>query len=654
VEGKAVWKASKAEIDNTRLSAFMRKLGFSDYDLFYKQSLMDIAWFWDEVVKDMKIDWFEPYHEILNLSKGIKWPSWFAGGRLNVTHNAVDKWMNHPSVGQRAAIVWEGEDGKVKKYSYRDLALWVNRVANGLREQGIEKGDRISLYLPMIPETVVAILAIAKIGAIFTPAFSGYGADAVAKRLDSAGAKMMITADGFYRRGKIVPMKEEADKAVNSVACVEKVVVVRRIGRDIPWTDNRDVDWSELEKDADFVSAESMKSDDPFMLIYTSGTTGRPKGIIHTHSGFPIKAAFDAGYGMDLKDGEVLFWLTDMGWMMGPFLVFGALLNAGTMLIYEGSPDYPEPGRLWKLAEDHGVTHMGVSPTLVRSLMKHGESWFKDRDLSRLRAFGSTGEPWNPEPWFWLFNQVGHGRIPIFNYSGGTEISGGILGNVFHKPIAPTGFNSPLPGMDADVYSAEGKPIRGGVGELVIKQPWVGMASGFWQEPERYEETYWSRWPDTWVHGDWAEIDEEGFWYITGRSDDTLNIAGKRLGPAEMESILVEHPIVVEAGIVGIPDELKGEAAVCFVVLRPGELPTPELSAELINLVGERLGKALKPKAIHFVDDLPKTRNAKIMRRVIRAAYLGVDPGDLSALENPDTVEAIRQMASNRVKSENS
>lgn len=642
---KAAWTPKQSELEKMRLYQWMKRLGYSDYDSFYEKTVQDIGWFWDQAVKEMDVAWYQPYEKVLDLSKGIKWPSWFVGGKLNVTYAGVDRWAEDPAVRDRNAVVWEGEDGEVTTYTYRELSERVNSVALGLRKQGIEKGDRIVLYMPMIPETVVAMMAIAKIGAIFTPAFSGYGADAVGKRLNAAGAKMMITADGFYRRGKPIQMKEQADKAVDLASCVEKVVVVRRLGNEIEWTDDLNIDWSDLEVDGGFFSAEEMKSDDPFMLIYTSGTTGRPKGIVHTHSGFPIKAAFDAGFCMDLHAEDVLFWITDMGWMMGPFLVYGALLNAATMVMYEGSPDYPNPDRLWKLVEDHKVSHLGISPTLIRALMKHEESWFENRNLSSLRQIGSTGEPWNPEPWMWLFEKVGKSRVPIFNYSGGTEISGGILGNVPLKPIAPVGFNAALPGMDADVYDSDGKPVREQVGELVIRQPWVGMANGFWQEPERYEKTYWSRWEDTWVHGDWVEIDEEGYWYITGRSDDTLKIAGKRLGPADVESILVEHAAVIESATVGVPDEMKGEAAVCFVVLNPKAEATEQLKAELISHVAERLGKALKPKAVYFVEDLPKTRNAKVMRRVIRSAYLGEEPGDLSALENPEAVEAVRQAA---------
>lgn len=345
---------------------------------------------------------------------------------------------------------------------------------------------------------------------------------------------------------------------------------------------------------------------------------------------------------MNVKAGDLLFWMTDMGWMMGPWMVFGALMNGATMLLFEGTPDYPEPDRLWKLVETHGVTHLGVSPTAIRALMKYGESWVQRHDLSCLKVFGSTGEPWNPEPWQWLFAQVGQKRVPIWNYSGGTEISGGILAGNLMKPIAPCSFNGPMPGMDAEVLNSEGQPTRGEVGELVIRQPWVGMTSGFWKDPQRYEETYWNRWPDQWVHGDWVLAEDAGFWYITGRSDDTLKIAGKRLGPAELESVLVDHVGVLEAATIGVPDPDKGEVAICFVVLKPGFVPGEELKQDLMASVEKKIGKALRPREIHFVSDLPKTRNGKILRRAIKAAYTGKEAGDLSSLENPQAVEAVR------------
>lgn len=643
---KAVWHPTDALMKSTRLYRWMRELGFDDYDTFFQATVEDIRWFWGEAEKALGIQWFKRYEKVLDLSRGIQWPDWFVGGKLNGAYEAVDKWLGHPEYAARTAIVWEGEDGDVRSWTYRELSERVSLVAGGLQTQGVRKGDRLALYLPMIPETVVALLAAMKIGAVVVPCFSGFKGDAVAKRLASAQARFMITADGFYRRGKPIMLKEEADRACAIAGCVDKQIVVRRLNCDISWQPNKDIAWETLESSGQkMTTAAPMQSGDPFMIMYTSGTTGRPKGAVHTHSGFPIKAAFDAGFSMDVQHGDTMMWVTDMGWMMGPFLIFASLLNAATMVLYEGSPDYPGPDRVWVLVAKHRITHLGISPTLIRSLMPHGESIALRHDLSSLKGIGSTGEPWNPEPWHWLFEKVGKKRLPIFNYSGGTEISGGILGNVPLKPMAPISFNSPLPGMDADVYDESGQPVRGEVGELVIRQPWVGMTSGFWEEPERYEETYWSRWHDTWVHGDWAVRSEDGFWMITGRSDDTLNIAGKRIGPTEIESVLVDHPAVREAGVIGVPDDLKGEVAVCFVCLNPGHEPSETLRRALVQFVGDHLGKALRPQTAHFVTDLPKTRNQKIMRRAIRAAYLGNDPGDLSALDNPEAVEAIRQLA---------
>lgn len=653
-----VWHPTKESIGQTRLFQFMQKLGFDDYDSFFERSIEDIGWFWDAAQQDMGIVWEREYDQTIDLTRGIRWPRWFAGGRTNAASNALDRWLADPVTAARKALIWEGEDGATRCYTYSELAAEVHAAAGGLKRLGVQKGDRVAIYMPMLPETVIALLAIAKLGAISIPIYSGYRADAAAKRLQVAGCKAVITADGFYRRGKAILLKGEADKAADAAATVEHLVVVRRLGEAaVSLRQDLDVEWSELvRRDTASVLesavvpelAEPMESDEPLMLLYTSGTTGVPKGIVHSHTGFPIKAAFDAGYAMDVKPGDVMLWVTDMGWMMGPFLVYGTLLNGAAMVLYEGSPDYPGPDRVFTLVDKHQITHLGISPTLVRSIMKFGDTCYRDCSLSSLRVFGSTGEPWNDEPWLWLYEQVGKCRVPIVNYSGGTEISGGILGNVLLKPITPAGFNSPIPGMAADVYSSEGKSVRGEVGELVLKKPWLGMASGFWQDPARYEQTYWSRWPDTWVHGDWVAINETtGSWFITGRSDDTLNIAGKRLGPAELESVLTAHPLVVEAAAIGVPDDVKGEAAVCFVVVNmvaASRVVPVSLNEELLAMVADQLGKGFAPKAIHEVDALPKTRNAKVMRRAIRAAYLDLPLGDLISLENPEAVEAIRQL----------
>lgn len=643
------------QMNQMRLYQFMSKLGYEDYDTFYAKSIADIAWLWDEAVQDMHIPWMIPYHQILDVSHGMKWPNWFVGGQLNITQAAIDRWLEDELMSMQPAIIWENELAEQETYSYKQLADEIDRAAYGLQALGLMKGDRVAIYLPMLPETIIAMLAIARLGAIAIPIYSGYAASTIATRLNAAGAKLLITADGYYRKGKQILMKAEADAAALQCATIDHVIVIRRLPIDIPWDDHRDLNWSAIirhDQPVNSFKPEPMTSSDPLMLLYTSGTTGTPKGIIHTHSGFPIKAAFDAGYGMDVKQGDTLCWLTDMGWMMGPFMLYGALLNGATMVLYDGAPDYPQPDRLWKLVEQHHITHLGVSPTLIRVLMRLGDHWHKKHRLSTLRVIGSSGEPWNRDPWLWLYEQVGNQCIPIVNYSGGTEISGGILSNILLKPIAPIGFNSPLPGMDADVYNKSGESIDKGIGELVLKQPWVGMAAGFWNDTERYEQTYFSRFTDVWVHGDWVEKDDAGFWYIRGRSDDTLNIAGKRLGPAEMESALVEHTAVLEAATIGIPDDIKGEVAVCLVVITPSysaQQFTIELMNELLAFVESRLGKSLRPKSIHPIDQLPKTRNGKVVRRAIRAAYLDLDPGDISTLENPEILETIRALSSRKL-----
>jgi acetyl-CoA synthetase len=388
---------------------------------------------------------------------------------------------------------------------------------------------------------------------------------------------------------------------------------------------------------------EPTNAEDPLIILYTSGTTGKPKGIAHTHASFPIKAAQDMAFGTDVGKGTRISWITDIGWMMGPWLAYGALINGATICIYDGAPDYPAPDRMWEFCAKHKVEILGISPTLVRALATHGDDLPKKHDLSSLRAFASTGEPWNPAPWWWLFEKVGNSKLPIINYSGGTEISGGILMNNPLVPIKPCGFSAPCPGIDADILDDAGESVGANqVGELAIKKPWIGMARGFWQERERYLETYWSRFENIWVHGDWAMRDADGHWFILGRSDDTLKVAGKRVGPAEVESLLVAHPNVAEAAVIGVPDEMKGTAMVAFCVLK--DKATDNLEPELKNLVAKDMGKPLAPSKIHFVSALPKTRNAKVMRRVIRAAYLGEDAGDLSALENPQAVEEIREM----------
>jgi len=649
--GDIVWEPTPDYIEHANLTRFMRQHGIKDFSELMRRSTEEVAWFTDAVLKFLDIEFYEPYSQVVDLSEGIQFPNWCVGGKMNIVHNCVDKYQSS-EISEQLSVVWEGEEGETRSLTYRELYEQVNKVANALRSLGLGKGDAIGLYMPMTIEIVVAMLAIAKIGGIILPLFSGYGVSAIVSRLQDANAKALFASDGAFRRGRPVAMKPVADEAAEQVSTLKHMIVLKRTGQDVPMQAGRDYWWADLiDPQPAEAATEVTSAEDPIMVIYTSGTTGVPKGAVHTHCGFPVKGAQDMAFGTDVhpfdaaqgRQGDVIYWMTDMGWMMGPWLVFGALILGATLFIYDGAPDFPGPDRLWELVERHKITQLGVSPTLIRALIPHGEEPFKKHDLSSLRYFASTGEPWNPDPWMWLFETVGEGRRPIINYSGGTEISGGIvMGNPI-LPLKPCAFSAPCPGIAADVLDEDGQPLRNAVGELVIKSPWIGMTRGFWHDKQRYLDTYWSRWENVWVHGDFAAIDSDGLWYILGRSDDTLKIAGKRLGPAEVESILVRHPDVVEAAAIGVPHEVKGMALVVFVVLRPGLSPTEALRQKLQNMIVEEMGKPLAPKSILFVSDLPKTRNAKVMRRMIRSAYLGENPGDTSSLVNPEAVEEIKK-----------
>ena len=640
---EVVWRPTPEVVARARITRFMAGHGLPSLATLQRRSIEEPEWFWDAVARDLGLRWTTPYTRVLDLSAGIAWPRWFSGGRLNLAANCLDRHLDGPR-RDAPALIAEGEDGAVRTLTYAELAGEVARLAGALAAMGIGPGDTVGLFLPMCPEAAIALLAVARIGAVYVPCFSGFGAQAVASRLQGCAARLLITADGFTRRGQVVRMKETADAAVAASPSVEAVLVLRRLGGDVPWTPGRDRWWHEAMADAPGdAAALPVEADHPCLVIYTSGTTGKPKGTVLTHGGFALKVASDMAYLFDVGAGDRVFWLSDLGWLMGPWLITGSLLLGATAVLFDGTPDHPAPDRLWALAARHRVTVLGLSPTAVRGLMPHGADWVRRHDLSALRILGSTGEPWNPAPYRWYFDTVGGGRLPVINYTGGTEISGGILGCFPITPLKPCAFAGPIPGMAADVYGDDGRPLRGQVGELVVTRPWPGMTRGFWQDPRRYEETYWARWPEVWVHGDWAQVDADGFWFLQGRSDDTLKVAGKRLGPAEVESVLVGHPAVAEAAVVGVPHAVKGESVLGFVVLRAGHAPAETLRAELTDRVAEAVGKALRPERILFVRELPKTRSAKIMRRVIRATYLGQEPGDLSSLDNPGGVQAIAE-----------
>jgi acetyl-CoA synthetase len=636
-----VWRPDAAALDRSRLLAFCRAAGVADPDDLQARAAEDPGWYWDQAVRFLGLHFSTPYRETLDLSGGKPWARWFTGGGFNWTENALDRWID-AGRGEETALIWEGDDGATRTLTWNALAAETDRFAAALHGLGVGRGDRVGVFLPMLAETAIAMLALGRIGAIVLPMFSGFGAEAIASRLRDGEASLLICADGAMRRGQAIPMKATADEAVALAPTVERVVVLRRTGSEIPWTEGRDIWWHDAVAAAPaHFTPEPTAADDLSMVIYTSGTTGRPKGAQHVQSGFMIKAMHDLALCFDLGPGDTLFWLTDLGWMMGPWLIGGGLMNGAAILLFEGTPDWPRSDRLWQVIGDHGVTHAGMAPTAIRALMGKGAEWPRAHAMPSLRILGSTGETWNPDPWRWYFAEVGKGRCPVINYSGGTETGGGIVGCDTLHPQTPCAFTGPIPGMIADVVDERGLPVRGAVGELVVRQPWVGMTAGFWKDPERYLDAYWRRFDGMWVHGDWAEIDDDGFWFIRGRSDDTLKVAGKRIGPAEVESAAVAHAGVQEAAAIGVPHEIKGEGVVVFCVLRPGADPETCTPEAIRATIAHHLGAALRPERVHMVRDLPKTRNAKIMRRIIRAAYLGQPAGDTTALENPAAVAEI-------------
>lgn len=637
---EVAWTPSPERARATNTARFMELHGIHSYEELVARSAADPEWFWASVVDFIGLPFDEPYSYIRDTSRGHPWATWFPDGGFNMSRALVDRWAD--TEPDRLAIRSLKEPGQMRELSFGELRDEVGRAASALRAMGVTKGDAVAVYLPMSQEAVVALLAVARIGAIFIPVFSGYGADAVATRLENPRPKILICANGFERRGRLVEMKEVADRAIEIAGALEGVVVVDYIPRDpTPMLEGRDAWWHDVVPAAEPAAPSRTYSEDPVIIAYTSGTTGRPKGAVHVQAGLTIKLAQEGAFQLDVQRDDILMWSTDMGWIMGPWMVVAGLANGAAIATYDGAPNHPGPDRIWEVASQLELTILGVSPTLVRALQPHGAEQAHRHDLSRLKTFGSTGEPWNPDPWWWLFREVGRERVPIVNISGGTEVGACILSVNLLQGIKPTSLGKPALGVDADVYDEAGQPLREEVGELVIRGSWPGMTRGFWGEPERYIATYWSRYEDTWVHGDWASVDDDGFWYLHGRSDDTLNIAGKRVGPAEIESVVVALDEVIMAAAVGIPDEIKGESIALFLVPAPGIDPDDELTSQVFDAVDETMGRAFHPAIIRWVDDLPRTRSQKIMRRVVKAVALGNDPGDLTSLENPDSLDGL-------------
>jgi acetyl-CoA synthetase len=619
-----VWAPSEERFEQANVVRLWRALGCADYHELHRLSIEDPERFWPAVIDDLGLEFTSPWERVLDDSAGIEWAKWFVGGRLNVATNCLHRWAaRRPN---DVAAIFRGEDGERRERTYRELSDETVRLGEALVELGVRPGDRVAIYLPMCPEVAAASHACAHVGAVQVPIFSGFAAPAVRQRLEASEAKVVICASGSFRRGRWSSMRDVVDEATS--------------GLDVPvveW-DRRKAEWPEVVRGQPGELAPlEVDSEHPYLLTYTSGTTGQPKGVLHVHGGFLVSIARELAYQTDVDERDVVHFVTDMGWIMGPWTVVGAGAIGATIVFSEGAPDWPDD-RLWRTIEEERVTMLGVSPTLIRALIPKGEP---QADTSSLRTITTTGEPWNPDPYLWLHEHVGRGATPIVNLSGGTEVGACFLSVCVAYPIKPVSLGFPALGQDMDVFDAEGRSVRGALGELVCKRPSPGMTRGIWGDPERYLDTYWRRFPGVWTHGDWASVDEDGYWFLHGRSDDTLNIAGKRIGPAELESAAVSHPAIAEAAAVGVPHEVKGEVAWIFCVRTPGlDADEQDIAAKVADV----LGKAFKPERVVFVGSLPKTRSAKIVRRAVRAKALGKDPGDLSSLENPDSLDEIERV----------
>ncbi|MFB6160489.1 MAG: AMP-binding protein [Haloferacaceae archaeon] len=648
---------SRSFVESTNVHAFMETYDIDDYEELVARTTGEVAgeprsgvdWFWDEVVDYLGIEFDVPYDAVRDDAEGPQFTDWYPGGRLNVAHNVLDRHAARDSARRNAvACIWESEAGATREVTFYDLHRQANRVANALEARGVGRGDTVGIYMPMVPEVVATLYGCFKVGAVAVPIFSGFGVDATATRLADPECSVLVTADGFARRGDEVRLKATADEAVAATDCVEHVVVYDNLGSteaDLPWHEGRDEWWGDAVGTADDeYDTVSLPADAPAMLLYSSGTTGKPKGIVQTHAGVQVQTAKEIHFGFDRKPPDRFFWVSDIGWMMGPWTLVGNHTFGGTVFIYGGAPDYPEPDRLWAMIDRHDLTQFGVSPTAVRALREYGEEYVERHDLSSLRLLGSTGEPWDPESWRWFHEHVGGGDTPIINISGGTEICGCFLMPLPIQPLKPCTLGGPGLGMDVDIVNADGESVadRGERGFLVARDSCPSMTKSLWEGDERYLAEYWSTWEGLWDHGDWAQKDADGFWFLHGRADDALNVAGRKVGPAEVEGALTAHGSVTQAAAVGVPDDTTGTAVAAFVVLESGHEPSDDLRASLRDAVGEQLGKPFRPRDVRFVDELPKTQSGKVLRRVVAAVHAGDDPGDLSSIENPEALEEVR------------
>jgi acetyl-CoA synthetase len=640
-----LWTPPAELVERSNLSAFLRATGQPDYDAPAAKADADPAWLVEEVFKFCAVRFYRKPDNILDLERGEAWARWCVGGATNIVLNCIDKHRGS-AVWDKPFLIWEGEDKREQqRLSYSEFAAAVGRLASGLRKLGIGKGDVVAIYMPNLPEAFLAFFAILKIGAIVMPLFSGFGPDPIRSRLNHGEAKAVITTNGTWRRGVQAPLKSVLDEALETAPSVQHVIVADRDGLsiDTPMRAGRDHWWDEIAREgADLPTAE-MDAEDPAILLYTSGTTGEPKGCVWTHISFiGSMVTRDMIICGDFKPTDLFFFFSDMGWMVGAMCACIPSFAGGRLLVAEGAPDYPDTGRFWRLIAEHQVTYLGVSPTIVRGMMRHGEE-VERYDLSSLRMTASGGEAWTETPWQWFFENVCKSKIPIINISGGTEVGGCIFTGTPNHPMNPCSFSRPALGVGADIVDMAGNRVSDGeVGELVLRHTSIGLTKSLWKADQRYLDSYWNTIPGIWVHGDFAMRGKDGLYYILGRSDDTIKVSGKRVGPAELEGVLTATGKVAEAAVFSITHPVKGSAIVCACVPITGLQESRTLPEELSQALVHGMGASYRPERVLLVDDLPKTRNMKIMRRVLRAIFEDKDPGDLSALANPEAIAHIR------------
>lgn len=628
-----IFPPTSAMVEQANITAYMKSKGFSDYEAFYQWSLANRDEFWNDLARELH--WFEPWQTTFQWTEKPFF-QWFAGGKFNIVYNCLDRWMDTPT-RQKVAFHWEADNGETRSITYEELYQKVNQFAKGLQNLGLKKGDRVAIYMPAVLEQVIAVLAVARLGAVHTVVFGGFAANALRDRIIDAEARLVITADGNYRGGKLIQLKKISDEAVAETPTIERVVVFNRQGLDVPMQEGRDIYWHDLIADIPedtVVPCEPMDSEDMLYILYTSGSTGKPKGVVHVHAGYAVGVYTTTKFVFDIKDSDVYWCTADVGWVTGhSYIIYGPLMNGATNVLFEGAPTYPNPDRWWAIAERFKVTVLYTSPTGIRGLMRFGEEWPAKHDLSNLRLLGSVGEPINPEAWIWYRRNIGRDQLPIMDTWWQTETGAITISPTIIQPLKPGSATRPLPTIEADIVDKNGNSVgQGKGGFLIVRHPWPSQMRTIYGDPDRYK-TYWETIQDVYFAGDAATIDDDGFIRVQGRVDDVIKVSGHRLGSMEIESSLVSHPAVAEVAAIGKPNEIKGEHVKVFVILKNGHEPGDELAKELKLHVRSNVGAIAVPDELEFVPSLPKTRSGKIMRRVIRARELGEPIGDISTLD---------------------